>query len=241
MSAPVLIPLPSRKTSAGEPEVTKFIPRPGRTPPARLQVVSEPTEERTVCARDSGRLTWKDILALRGELPAPSPKAPRAARTKKPAPFVPPYLREGYRWDLVGSDLHTHMQREAGKGASIRATPRNLSALLKTAEWKGAKVAGTVPSPHLGTFERAFQAATKRVEEAREEVLKLDARIVAATTPEVRETLEASRRSVRKDLEQRTKSADEAGKQLDIVRAEEWIRVVHPSGAEVQLRPQWGE
>jgi hypothetical protein len=239
MSAPVLIPLPSRKTSAGEPEATKFIPRPGRTPPARLQVVSEPTEERTVCARDSGRLTWKDILALRGELPAPSPKARKAPRAA--APFVPPYLREGYRWDLVGSDLHAHMQREAGKGASIRATPKNLTALLKTAEWKGAKVAGTVPSPHIGTFERAFQAASKRMEEAREEVLKLDARIVAATTLEVRETLEASRRSVRKDLDLRSQTAAQAKAHLDDVRAEEWIRVVHPSGAEVQLRPQWGE
>ena len=121
------------------PEVTRYFPRPGRTPPARLQLVTaNPFEEedRTTC---QPALTWEDILRMRGELPAPT-TPPRPKASKQPKAFVPPYLKPGYRWDLLGQDLHDHLWREMGKPAAIRPCPPSLAKLLSTPEWKGSSV-----------------------------------------------------------------------------------------------------
>lgn len=107
-----------------------------------------------------------------GELPAEPPK-PSCGPTRKPKSAMSPWTRPCF--------VYPEPENQQGKRAreiascregleKIRATPKNLAALLKTPEWKGARVAGTVE-----------------------------------------------------------------------VRGEEWLRVVHPSGAEVTIRPQWGE
>lgn len=129
-------------------EATQYFPRPGRTAPARLQLVRSnlfEEEERTACQPS---LTWDDILRMRGELPAPK-RATKPARGKAPhAPptFTPPYLRKGYRWDLMGEALHEHLRHEASKPAAIRPCPPTLEKLLATPEWKGSTVEDPTPA-----------------------------------------------------------------------------------------------
>jgi hypothetical protein len=142
---------------AAIPETTQYFPKPGRTPPARLHVVPNPfEEERTACQPS---LTWKDILRMRGELPAP--KAKRAKLETAPE-FVPPYLRKGYRWDLLGEALHEHMRKEASKAAAIRPCPPTLAKLLNTPEWRGS----TVEDPTTGDLEQLKASATRALFDA---------------------------------------------------------------------------
>jgi hypothetical protein len=234
----VLVPLPSRRTSQDGPEVTRFYPREGRAAPAHLRAVPEPpAEERTVYARDSGRLTWKDILQLRGELPptrGPSRKAPPA--------HVSPWNRKGFVYpeadDSQGKNARVHRSSQEDM-ERIRATPKNLAALLKTPEWKGARVVGTVPNPGIGEAETLLAAAVARLNEAKREIDSLEQRLSAATEPRVRETLEASRRSMWLARDARSKAVGERQGVLDGLLLEEWVRVVHPSGAELRIRPTY--
>lgn len=224
------------------PETTQYFPREGRTPPARLQLVKPNPfeEERTTCQPS---LTWKDILHMRGELPAP--KAKRAKDQKATPVPVAPWNRKGFKWEIDDSPdgVRARTVRECQEGMErIRATPKNIAALLKTSEWKGAKIVGTVASPEIGKAEHAVSGAAGRVAESERHVSDLSERLAdEILTDKVRKTLEINMDTARASLAQRQKSLEDARKHLDHLRSEEWIHVVHPSGAEVKIRPQWGE
>jgi hypothetical protein len=220
---------------------------------------ADDSEERTQFFRPSQkRPTWRDVERERARSSTPAdtrtssqlapvlrlaPK-PETRGSSRPAAHVPPYLRKGY-WNRdwlspsapLGEKCHAAMRAEMGRAAAIRPTPKNLAALLRTPEWNGAKIVGTVPSPEVGPAETALAAASARLEEAAREIASLDERIASATSENVRETLAASRRSMWAARTQRAKSTEEARQRLEMVRAEEWIHVVHPSGAELKMRP----
>lgn len=209
MSA-VLSPLPARRDSQGQPEVTKFFPKPGRAAPARLQLVSPnpfAEQEATACVRPTGRgATWNDILRMRGELPSAPAKAPRAPRTKEPAPFVPPYLRSGY-WSgevPLGSVLHERMRQEMGKEARIRPCPPTLAKLLATPEWKGS----TTMDPTEHEIAQLEASARKSIRMAEDGV-----RLAKGKAAKIRAC------------------EHEAAHRERLERVREAIRVVHPSGA----------
>lgn len=215
MNAPVLIPLPARKEASGAPEVTRYVPRPGRTPPARLQVVPEPQECTVYALPDAGALTWNDILRMRGELPAaPAPKARRgcgshkARPTKERAPFVPPYLRPNY-WKgevLLGADLHEHIRwtELGGKEAHIRACPPSLARLLATPEWRGSTTTDPTEA-EIARLEASARASIKLAEDM-------------------------GKTSKGKAAKARAARLEEAHRER-LANVRQAIRVVHPSGA----------
>jgi hypothetical protein len=202
-----LVQMPLRRVPhPGETEVTRFYPREGRAAPAHLRAVPEPpAEERTVYARSSGRVTWKDILQLRGELPAP-----RAAKKSATLTHVPPYLRKGYRWDLLGEDLHDHMRWESGKAAAIRPCPPTLARLLATPEWSGSAVSEPTPMDIA-----SLKASVERTSSA------AWAAVAAATgkANKARATAHAERHAAR------------------LERLHEARRIAHPSGAVILWLP----
>lgn len=226
------------------PETTQYFQKPGRTPPARLHVVPNPfEEERTACIRPTGKATWNDILAMRGELPAPKSTRGRS-RKAAPAP-VALWNRKGFVYpdpeDHQGKLARVHRSAQEGL-ERIRSTPKNLAALLKTAEWKGARVVGTVASPEIGLAEQDVSASAGRVAESEREIRELTERLSAQDLGDkVRKTIEINMGTARAALAQRQTTLEDARKRLNAVRSEEWIRVVHPSGAELKIRPQWGE
>lgn len=201
----VLVPLPARAQQSTT-ESTRFFPREGRTPPARLQLVPasipEPVEESTVCIN---RVSWRKILEARGEVSAPKP-----ARKAEPAAFVPPYLRKGYRWDLLGEALHVHLRHEASKPAAIRPCPPTLAKLLNTPEWKGS----TVTEPTALELEVLKESATAALFHAQA--------LVHAAKGKANKARAASH---------------VAAHESRLARLHEARRVVHPSGAVLLWHP----
>lgn len=185
------------------PETTQYFPKTGRTPPARLHVVPNPfEEERTTCQPS---LTWRDILRIRGELPTS-----KAKRNPSAPAHVPPYLRKGYRWDLLGEALHEHLRHQASKPASIRPCPPTLTKLLNTPEWRDSTVEDPTESELMslrGSVARAL----------------LDARAMAAAAKGEANKARAQSR------------ADAQAARLE--RLHEARRVVHPSGAVLLWHP----
>lgn len=201
----VLVPLPVR---AQQPttEPTRFFPREGRTPPARLQLVpapvSEPAEESTVCIN---RVSWRKILEARGEAPAPKP-----VRKAEPAAFVPPYLRKGHRWDLLGEALHVHLRHEASKPAAIRPCPPTLAKLLNTPEWRGS----TVTEPTGQEMEGLKRSVTAAMFDAQAHV-----------------------HAAKGKADKARAASYVAAQQSRLDRLHEARRVVHPSGAVLLWHP----
>lgn len=203
----VLVPPPAR---AQQPttEATRFFPREGRTPPARLQLVkANPFEEAepTTCQPS---ITWNDILRMRGELPTSKPT--KAPRSEVPAAFVPPYLRKGYRWDLLGEALHEHLRHDASKPAAIRKCPPTLAKLLATPEWKGS----TVTEPTTWEMDDLRKSVTRDLYDAQ-------ALIHAAKGKANKARAESYA----------------AAQQSRLDRLHEARRVVHPSGAVLLWHP----
>lgn len=191
------------------PELTRYFPKAGRTPPARLQLVHSTTanpfdaEEKTACMRPSGRTTWKDILRARGELPRP--KASKA--------HVEPWRKPGYTYPepLTGSQKHARDVKSAQEGlARIRPCPTSLAALLATPEWRGS----TIGAPSPAEVERMRTLCAAGVREA--EDLRSRARC-AAQKAKLGELVAARAR------------------RLD--RVAEAVRVSHPSGATMLWLP----
>ena len=99
-----LIPLPTALRRPEGPESTTYFPKPGRTPPARLQVVPPLEEERTVYVRSDGKARWKDIAQLRGDVAAAKP---RIARSVAPgAAHRPGRGRPARRGDRLASNFY---------------------------------------------------------------------------------------------------------------------------------------
>lgn len=92
-------------------EVTRFFPREGRTPPARLSIVPAA---------------------------APAPCASKRAASAFVPPYLRPGYWKGS--PKLGHELHAQMQRDMDKAAAIRPCPKSLGELLNTTEWRGSTV-----------------------------------------------------------------------------------------------------
>jgi predicted XRE-type DNA-binding protein len=182
--------------------------------PTARPAIADDHEDRTQLFRpNQKRPTWKDVVRARAPATPPAARQVPAIRlvpvpdtrvSLERAPFVPPYLRKGYRWDLLGSELHAHLRNEAGKSAAIRSCPPSLGKLLATPEWKGA----TVTQPEPEDFDRMRELCKASIREA--EGMRVKAKCAA------------QKRAMDALIEART---------LRLARVSETVRVTRPSGA----------
>lgn len=130
-------------------EVTRYFPREGRSPPARLSVVPPL---------------------------APVPVVSKRAAPAHVPPYLRPGYWKGS--PKLGHELHAQIQRDMGKAAAIRACPKSLGDLLNTPEWKGSTVTDPNPSELLalkGTAQRLLWSAESALRTATKKAVKAQA------------------------------------------------------------------
>ncbi len=193
-------------------------------PTARPAVADDSQERTTLFRPTQKRPTWRDVVRERARSSTPAdtrassqlapvlrlaPK-PDTRGSSKPAAYVPPYLKPGYRWDLLGEALHDAMRAEMGKAAHIRQCPPALAKLLATTEWRGSAV--SVPPEARLT---AFRARLTMLRDAASHALKSAIKACA-------------KRAAQKELERRE------ARLADVDRA---VLLTHPSGATMLFIP----
>lgn len=122
--------------SPAAPEVTRFFPKDGRTPPARLALVPQPS----------------------APVATPSPRA-------KTRGHAAPWNRPGFKYpepdDKAGK--HARSVKSAREGlATIRPAPKALTDVLACPEWRGS----SVTDPSAGELERLRALATRALQDA---------------------------------------------------------------------------
>lgn len=183
---------------------------------------ADDSDDRTQFFRpNQKRPTWKDVERARAAA-APVRLAPalqlvprldtRGSSRTPAAKHVPPYLKPGY----VFSEALTIEQKRAQDTKScqeglqrIRPTPKNLAALLKMPEWKGARIEGAATEEEIAWKRADIARAERRLSRAQSQ------------------------------HEQKLAQMDVGEQKACLARmlSPETLRVIHPSGSVLFWRP----